>query len=996
MARVDYTTDSETDSRLNPAEQARFDQISAGLDSGSELSAREKDVLNDLESQFDNKDSQLDPDQNDSSSEAVNGRESSVPNNGFYQPSGKSKKKSPVTFKSLLKKRGPIAVITAILGLIAGIFGTISSPVNMLTSMVENMTGTNDSASTVKEHRLKKYFNRVFSNEDSAGICQGKKGMRCKMGRISNRALSKLSKQGIKPVNADGSEISLKKTGYPDKNPSHYKVEGINNGKPIEASRLKDELIKPENRKIGNKVYGRTGLFNMRFHAWTGKHMQKMYNKMGLKRNGGIANKIDKKLGIKERVDKFKKKLPRFDSNKASGHINNRITGLSERVGKGGLAYGIAAGGCMVVKIPNIIASGVTAIQLAPLLTLVMEVVLSPGSQAKASGFGSGFTPEAMDTIGTMLTERGKMKGSENTEGSALDSPVLLASMGINSNKPAIAKNYVPGYSVISNPAIQSINKLKEETAPACDFILSPYTMYAFTAAELAAGWATGGVGFLVSAVGKVAIKQVATSLLGWVAGEAVKSLLLELAESLLTPGNARYKDLGDSLGVGAAAFFSNGSMRQMLPGLKRSQLAEFNSIKIANEKFQKDMDIASLSPFDISSKYTLLGSIVHNMGNMMLANGTYNRTPAAMLSNIFRLPSMALAYSSTAKAASGIYSEKYCSYAKDFNMGSGSPDDPAINLAGLPCTGITKDQANMSTEEALQIAEEEGWIDNSKDIPDNATIEDLVGSGYIVSNTPLHDFISDCSDASTGEYWFKSGGCTAPSSSTSSGTIKQQNLTDPTDGSAITNESFGTGDGNKTYSDRKLSAMSVLLIDYQVAQSVNGEDEESDGGNSAKSQNTDDGEAVGEPQLAEAADGWGGHENGKIPDSELQALSFSSSDKMHKKAAKAMEEMNKAYKAETGVDLTINEAYRDCDTQIAYATPGNPRYQGGAAAPAPPCISNHGWGLAVDINVGGTGSAVYKWLEANAHKYGYVHPAWAKPGGSKPEPWHWEYARNV
>ena len=42
MARVDYTTDSETDSRLNPAEQAKFDQISAGSDSGSELSDREK------------------------------------------------------------------------------------------------------------------------------------------------------------------------------------------------------------------------------------------------------------------------------------------------------------------------------------------------------------------------------------------------------------------------------------------------------------------------------------------------------------------------------------------------------------------------------------------------------------------------------------------------------------------------------------------------------------------------------------------------------------------------------------------------------------------------------------------------------------------------------------------------------------------------------------------------------------------------------------------
>ena len=34
--------------------------------------------------------------------------------------------------------------------------------------------------------------------------------------------------------------------------------------------------------------------------------------------------------------------------------------------------------------------------------------------------------------------------------------------------------------------------------------------------------------------------------------------------------------------------------------------------------------------------------------------------------------------------------------------------------------------------------------------------------------------------------------------------------------------------------------------------------------------------------------------------------------------------------------------------------------------------------------------------LEANAHKYGYVNPPWAKPGGSKPEAWHWEYARKV
>ena len=151
-------------------------------------------------------------------------------------------------------------------------------------------------------------------------------------------------------------------------------------------------------------------------------------------------------------------------------------------------------------------------------------------------------------------------------------------------------------------------------------------------------------------------------------------------------------------------------------------------------------------------------------------------------------------------------------------------------------------------------------------------------------------------------------------------------------------------------------------------------------------------GEAVGEPQLEEAQqDGWGGHSNGEIPDSELQTLSFSPGNKMNKKAAAAMEEMNKAYKADNGSDLTINEAYRDCATQIRYR-----KELGKRAAPAPPCRSNHGWGLAADINVGGFDSSVYKWLKANAHKYGYVHPAWAEPGGSNSEPWHWEYARKV
>ena len=992
MARVDYTTDSETDSRLNPAEQAKFDQISAGSDSGSELSDREKDAINDLESQFDNKDSDLNPNQNDSASAAVNDQESSAPGNSFYQPSA-GKKKSPVTFKSLLKKRGPIAAIAGILGLGGGILGIFLSPATMLQNIMESLTWKNDSATPSKISRIKQVMNGFLDSKDGPGICaNSSKKIRCRTGKLSYKALTKFNKSGIIPVDADGNEMKLKRTGYPEKNPTHWKVEGLNDGKPIESSKLKDELLKKENRKIASKVYGRTGLFKMRFRAWTGKHISKLYDKFNLKRNSAIS-KIDKKLGVKERANKLKEKLPGFNDDKAIGGINERVTKSTEKLKKGGLVYVAAAGICLALKLPNIIASGVAAIQLVPLLGLVMDVILSPGSQAKASGLdssGSGFSQETMETIGTMLTERGKMKGSDNAEGSALDSPYLLAAMGVNNDKPGIAKNYIPGYSVATNPIVRTLNSAEEVSEPVCNYILSPVAMYSSQAVDLAidaTGAATFGLTSLAKWIAKKTLATVTTELLKYAVGDTVKRVLKELAVSMLTSNNAQYKDLGDALGVGAAAFFASGSMGQMLPGLKMSQLAEFNGIQIANEEFQKEMDIASLSPFDTSSRYTFLGSIFHNMGNMMMANGTYSKTPVAMLSNILRLPSMALSYSSTAKAASGMYSDKYCGYAKDFSMGSGSSEDPAVNMAGLPCTGITNSQANMSVEEAIQIAEDEGWIQKDMDIPDGADISDLMNNGYIVKDTPLHDFVEDCGDASTGSYWFSNGGCTAPSDSTRVAKITEKTYKDE-EGKDITNESFGTENSAKQYDDRKLSAMSVLLIDFQIAQSINGEDDEEDAP-STTAKAPDNGEAVGEPQLEEAQAKWGSYENGKIPDSELQALSFSPGNKMNKKAAIAMEEMNKAYKADNGSDLIINDAYREYDRQVKL------REQLGSTAGVPG-TSNHGWGLAADIEVGAFGSSTYNWLKANAHKYGYVHPAWAEPGGSNPEQWHWEYARKV
>jgi hypothetical protein len=96
--------------------------------------------------------------------------------------------------------------------------------------------------------------------------------------------------------------------------------------------------------------------------------------------------------------------------------------------------------------------------------------------------------------------------------------------------------------------------------------------------------------------------------------------------------------------------------------------------------------------------------------------------------------------------------------------------------------------------------------------------------------------------------------------------------------------------------------------------------------------------------------------------------------------AEQALEKLNVAYKAQSGSDLIIDSAYRDYAGQLAAKAA-----KGGLAAE--PGTSNHGWGLAVDF-----GAVDYAWLAANARAFGWDHPSWARPGGSKPEAWHWEF----
>lgn len=129
------------------------------------------------------------------------------------------------------------------------------------------------------------------------------------------------------------------------------------------------------------------------------------------------------------------------------------------------------------------------------------------------------------------------------------------------------------------------------------------------------------------------------------------------------------------------------------------------------------------------------------------------------------------------------------------------------------------------------------------------------------------------------------------------------------------------------------------------------------------------------------------GEVNGWLSDASLCPLQTAPGHRLRTDAARAFDLMSRARQAAVGTLLCVTDSYRSYPEQVDVfarkpqlaATPGR---------------SQHGWGLAVDLGCGvqGFGSEAHRWMQQNAPSFGWIHPAWAQRGGSRPEAWHWEY----
>ena len=117
---------------------------------------------------------------------------------------------------------------------------------------------------------------------------------------------------------------------------------------------------------------------------------------------------------------------------------------------------------------------------------------------------------------------------------------------------------------------------------------------------------------------------------------------------------------------------------------------------------------------------------------------------------------------------------------------------------------------------------------------------------------------------------------------------------------------------------------------------------------------------------------------NGKIPASALEQVG-ATRHKLWGPAAEALTRMM-ADAQKDGVHIGITDSYRPYTEQVDLARRKGLYSQGGLAAK--PGTSEHGWGMAADLDLNAKALA---WVRENGAKYGYFNTA-------SRESWHWGF----
>ena len=976
--------DEKQDEKLNPGQQHSDHQL-------NDLSGAEKRGTIDMSDFERNYGENADGSAEDANIDKLRNAESEGNDTGGWatniSPGGSGKSKL-ATVTGWIKKRGPVVGVGGGVGIIAILFSSFLGTATLLPGLSQSSAAENDARGSILERRLVAALEQKMG--DKSGPCDTKIAT-CRAGKMPKAMLSAMAEKNITAVNADGTKFAIDGNGYVDENPHGYEIDDGKGGtRTVPAAEFVAEYKgNAAFRKAVKKVY------NMRYLGYSGKYFVKNFFKpLGLGRDGGLAADPDvNESSIDEKLEE-KLKTPAAGSNEgdtAKKAFRERAKLLlkrgADRTKKSGgdPILMVGAGACMAIGMPRFVAGTYRVIQVAQLAVLLQDLVLSPGGMQQA---GDGKS-ENIAAIGNKLTER-----TENGNGklsSALDSAILLSAIGVNTNKVGVSK-FAPGYGLLSNPGVQVANQVADNTKETCDLINSPQAAFAVAGIEGAISVGTAGVGAVIigalKAVGKLAI--VFGAIEGLMAAAEATGIIDNVADVAYGVakdfiGNylegAKGEDLGDALGTSMYSYYSLAGSAGGAAVLKTSQVEGFQEVMAGVENDIKNEDIATLSPFDTSSKYTFAGSIAYNLA-------TIKYTSSNPLIASFNMLGSSISSQLTNKASAQASTvESKCGYAEVFGINK----DIAVNPAGYACVGIPKEYINTDRSTVMNSVLSDIDEKTGEPIKDR---NDLTGKTNDISS-----MMNDCSQGDLESIT----GCTIDSTKAASTAsyVVCEDYVEQT-GCETVSGSAGSPD------DKKRAALSLYSFDLQVENILAGKDVEESGSSTgvAADATIDMANIYEDSTTVSCAEGTddagvdrGFRDKVEIP---VQLCSIPNTDqagspiRVNSRISGAINALVIKLKTDLGLTtVKFADSFRTMEGQEhAWRCASGTRQPGEdcsdiAGAAAEPGTSRHQLGIALDFqlptdNVGATrpGDPVWDWLSANAAGFGF--------SSNVGESWHW------
>lgn len=878
--------------------------------------------------------------------------QSRQPGSDWTNNTSKKRDKEKKGRKGFVKRFGATGAVLGLLtGGVLGIGGSTGVMGSLLISVKEQVMTVLDQQHYTSMSRSNRILVRRLADESTAGSCTLIK-FACRYTKPTSYQLKQLEKSGIKALDKDGNVIEENKL-IGGTRPTHYEIDG----EKISAKDFKKTIR--ENPKV-RSAFRRA--HNPRWVNWVDDKAVKLFEKLGIGKR--LSEKLRKSKRSKNDLAEVTDELSKAE-NKSGDKIKKEIADeagkFAEKEAKKSTKKThdaklmMAQVVCAAARAPNVLVNIQRSYRIAQYAKIGYQFLTVADAIKKGKA-----TPKLVENAATILTQTYK-KSDGTIKKSAMDSSLMKYSLGlgVSGNK----SSYIPGVGGTMAKYLQIVNSGAVKTG--CDLVSS-------TAAEVAVavfdgiknglgpiGWAWTAGEFAIEGILSIdSVQKKISEGIGDIVQTAVDKFgslvdFNKIAEYFLgdkTKG-AIGTDIGDISGIAWSNSMADQASYVGNSPLTLPQKAAYDEHIVKPERVaMAEEDRLNHSPFDISSPNTFLGSIAIRFLPYL---GSVSN-PLSFISAISSISSSSLFnFTSPAAYAKNVINSNKCS--QDALLAAES--DIAVGPACDVQYGIPNEYMGIEPDQVASELNSMGQIDED---------------GNIVDGSELKEWTETCNVASS----INIKGC-------------------------VVNE-------------RKYALFGLYQIDKRAIDDMDEDPDAFKNGSLTQEQQSEEenssgaSSAIGEPEFEQAQPlseaesrgdpdnpTWPGKENGKIADSDLAELSFAPGQRMYKQAAEAMEEMNKAYKAEKGADFQVNSAYRSFEEQEKLFSSGQTAARGGR--------SNHGWGLAIDIQVGDFGSDIYNWLKANAHKYGFVHPPWAEPAPAQPdgkrhqpEQWHWEYARRV